>query len=327
MNNIPFFSRRRKYVPIYTVAFYNLENLFDTKDDHRTLDDDFLPDSEKRWNKKRYESKLFKLGKAISKVGYDKAQKPPSVVGLAEVENKEVVAQLLRSKHLKNKDYGIVHYDSPDERGIDTALIYQKSTFEVIDTKTISLLLFNEFGQRDYTRDVLHVTGTLNKERLHILVNHWPSRRSGAEETKNKRIQAAQTVRQVVEEIQETEKNPGILIMGDFNDDPHSESIKEHLLTPSLINPMEKIMGLDRGSLNHKRKWNLFDQIILSHNFLKMERGTHHFAHADIFDKRFLTEWNGKYKGNPFRTYAGRKYLGGYSDHFPVYVQLKYIPS
>lgn len=322
-----FFKRNRKRTSIYTVAFYNLENLFDTKDDASTLDNDFLPHSKKRWTKERYESKLFKLGKAISNVGFDKAKKPPSVVGLAEVENKSVVEELIRSKYLKTKDYGVIHYDSPDERGIDTALIYQKDNFEVLETNTIPLLLYNEFGERDYTRDILHVTGLLNNERLHILVNHWPSRRSGAQQTNSKRIEAAQTVRQIVEEIQENEEDPGILIMGDFNDDPLSESIKQHLLLPTLINPMERMMGLGRGSLNHKREWNLFDQIILSHNFLKMEQGTHHFAHADIFDKRFLKEWEGKYRGNPFRTFAGRKYLGGYSDHFPVYIHLKYTPK
>ncbi|WP_340201314.1 endonuclease [Ascidiimonas sp. W6] len=324
MKKESFFKRNSKDTSTYTVAFYNLENLFDTKDDKRTLDDDFLPNSEKKWTPKKYESKLFKLGKAISNVGFDKTRRPPSIIGLAEVENKNVVTDLIESKHLKNKNYGVVHYDSPDERGIDTALIYQKDTFEVKDTKTIPLLLFNEFGERDYTRDVLHVTGELNKERIHVLVNHWPSRRSGANETSDKRIAAAQNVKQVVEGIQNQEEDPGILIMGDFNDDPHSESIKNHLLTSTLINPMEQLMGQDRGSLNYRKQWNLFDQIILSHNFLKMERGTHHFAHADIFDERFLAEWKGSYKGNPFRTYVGKKYLGGYSDHFPVYVQLKY---
>ena len=320
----PFFKRTQIDPSTYTIAFYNLENLFDTRNDHRTLDEDFLPDSEKRWDQKKYESKLFKLGKAISYVGFDKTGKSPSIVGLAEVENKTVVEHLVRSTYLKKKDYGVVHYDSPDERGIDTALIYEKKSFEVVDSRTIPLLLFDEFGQRDYTRDVLQVTGRLNGERIHVLVNHWPSRRSGVDKTSAKRIEAARTVRQVVEEIQETEEDPGILIMGDFNDGPTSESIKEHLLNPTLINPMERLLGLERGSLNYKQQWNLFDQIILSHNFLKMERGTHHFAHADILDKRFLAEWEGRYKGNPFRTYVGRKYLGGYSDHFPVYVQLKY---
>lgn len=311
---------------MHTVAFYNLENLFDTKDDRQTLDEDFLPGGEKDWNQKKYQKKLFKLGKAISKVGYDKTGRSPAVVGLAEVENRAVVENLIHTKHLKDKDYGLVHYDSPDERGIDTALIYQKTAFEVTDSETIPLMIYDEQGQRDYTRDVLHVTGKLNKESIHILVNHWPSRRSGVNETKDKRIKAALTVREVIEKIQEKEDDPGILVMGDFNDDPHSESVKKYLLTPSLINPMEQIVGSGRGSLNYKHEWNLFDQIILSHNFLKMERGTHHFAHADIFDDRFLAEWKGKYKGNPFRTFAGRKYLGGYSDHFPVYIHLKYTP-
>ena len=322
-----FFQKRRIPGTVHTLAFYNLENLFDVKDDRSTLDDDFLPHAKKKWNEKKYKKKVHKLGKAIARVGFDKSGQPPAIVGLAEVENEGVVNDLVNSKHLVKKGFEVVHYDSPDERGIDTALIYRKEYFEVIDSVTVPLLLYDERGVRDYTRDILHVTGRLNGERMHVLVNHWPSRRAGVYETNPKRIEAAQTVRQVMEAIIEEEKDPGIIIMGDFNDEPTSESIKKHLLTPFLINPMERLMGTQRGSLRHRGNWNLFDQIIVSHNFLKMERGTHHFAHANIFDKRFLAEWEGRYKGNPFRTFAGKKYLGGYSDHYPVYIQFKYTHS
>ena len=317
------FSFSKSLSNIHTVAFYNLENLFDTKDDKKTLDDDFTPGGFKNWNEERYFKKLYKLGTAISNVGFEKSRKAPAIVGLAEVENKAVIEDLINSKHLKRKDFGLVHYDSPDERGIDVALIYQKRYFEVLHSEVIPLLLYNDEGTRDFTRDILYVSGLLNGESIHILVNHWPSRRKGADETAHKRIEAAKTAQKIIESIQLKEPNPSIIIMGDFNDDPHSKSIKDHLLTPELYNPMERLFSIERGSLNYRLQWNLFDQIIFSHNFFQFEKGTHQFAHADIFDKRFLAEWEGKYKNNPFRTFIGRKYLGGYSDHFPVYIQLK----
>ncbi|UOB15927.1 endonuclease [Abyssalbus ytuae] len=319
-----FYFKEKDKTNIHTVAFYNLENLFDTENDPLTLDDDFTPRGFKNWNKKRYEKKLYKLGKAISSVGYHKAHKSPAVVGLAEIENKKVIQDLVNSRHLKEKDFDIIHYESPDERGIDTGFIYQKRHFEVLKSEVEPLLVYDELGVRDYTRDILHVTGVLNNEPVHILVNHWPSRRDGAELTSYKRIEAAKTVHQIIERVKAVEANPSFIIMGDFNDDPFSESIKQHLVTPELYNPMEKLLNpYKRGSLNHKFNWNLFDQIIFSTNFFDIEEDTHAFAHADIFDEKFLAEWKGKYKGNPFRTYAGRKYLGGYSDHFPVYIQLK----
>lgn len=309
---------------IHTVAFYNLENLFDTKNDPLTLDDDFTPRGKKNWNAKRYDKKLYKLGRAISNVGFHKANKAPAIVGLAEVENKQVIKDLINSKHLKNKDFDVVHHESPDERGIDTGFIYQKKHFEVVKSNVESLLLYDEFGERDFTRDILHVTGVLNNELVHVLVNHWPSRRNGADETSEKRVKAAKTAQKVIEKIKAEEASPNIIIMGDFNDDPYSESVKEHLVTDDFYNPMENLLNpYKRGSLNYKSNWNLFDQIIFSTNFFDIEENTHAFAHADIFDDKFLAEWKGKYKGNPFRTYVGRKYLGGYSDHFPVYIQLK----
>jgi len=310
---------------IHTIAFYNLENLFDTEDDHNTIDDDFTPGGKKNWDEEKYAKKLYKLGSAIAKIGTHKNESPPAIVGLAEVENRDVVKDLIASKELQHHDFDLVHYDSPDERGIDVALIYQKQFFEVITTNVIPLLLYNEEGERDYTRDILHVEGLLNNETIHIMVNHWPSRRSGANETSGKRIKAAKTLKNMLEEIKEREHNPNFIIMGDFNDDPHSDSIKNHLLTSDLYNPMEKLLSPFEGSLNYRGEWNLFDQIIFSNSFFKFEKGTHQFAHADVFDDHFLTEWKGRYEGNPFRTYSGRKYLGGYSDHFPVYIQLKLI--
>lgn len=313
----------KKKTDEFTIAFYNLENLFDTINDPNKLDDDFLPTSEKNWNRKRYEKKIFKLGTAISNIGFLKTRKAPVLVGVAEVENKTVLKDLVKTKHLKGKKYGIVHFDSPDERGIDVGLLYQKEFFKVKDSKTVTVMLKDEEGDRDYTRDILLVTGKLNDEEVHILVNHWPSRRSGQETTVNKRITAATKNRELIDEITDKDPDAKIIIMGDFNDDPDSESVKKHLVKHDLFNPMERLLTRYSGSTSYRGQWNLFDQIIFSHNFHKYEKGKHCFSYAKVFDDDFLKIYKGRYKGTPFRTYAGGKYKGGYSDHFPVYINVQ----
>ena len=250
--------------------------------------------------------------------------RPASLIGIAEVENNRVIAKLLASKKLKDIPYDYVHFDSPDERGIDTGLIYHKEHFEVTSAETIALLVENTNGDRDLTRDILYVHGKLNGEVIHIFVNHWPSRRDGADKTAYKRIVAAKTVLSKVESIVNENAGANIVIMGDFNDDPTSESMKTMMQTGLFINPMEKLLSPNGGSANYKGEWSLFDQIILSHSFLNFEPNTHSFKKASVFKPKFLREWKGKYKGNPYRTYAGKKYIGGYSDHFPVYVRLKF---
>ncbi|QHI37206.1 hypothetical protein IMCC3317_25840 [Kordia antarctica] len=308
----------------HTIAFYNLENLFDTIDDKHKLDDDFLPEAARNWTPKRYDKKIYKLGSAITSFGSEDTTNVPVLIGVAEVENKKVMNDLVSSKPLAEFKYDFVHYNSPDERGIDVGLLYQKEHFEVIYSESIPILLYTEDGVRDFTRDTLYVKGLLNGEAIHVFVNHWSSRRQGANETSHKRIKAAQTVKSKINEIKAAENDPHIIIMGDFNDDPTSESIQNHLMDTELYNPMLKLLTIYKGSASYRGEWNLFDQIIFSTNFFDYKKGTHSFASADIFDEDFLTIWKGKYKGNPFRTYAGKKYLGGYSDHFPVYIKLKF---
>ncbi|SDW19440.1 Endonuclease/Exonuclease/phosphatase family protein [Lutibacter oricola] len=317
-----FFKSKGKIQNAYTVAFYNLENLFDVEDDPKTLDDDFTPKGKKHWNKKRYKNKLRKLGNVIGQLGTEKSMHSPAIVGVVEVENEKVLIDLVNSKNLVHKNYGYVHYDSPDERGIDVALLYQKDLFELIHSETFPLYLNGKNGERDYTRDVLLVKGKLNGELIHVLVNHWPSRRTGQDSTESKRLKAAELVNSIANNIRNTTDNAKIIIMGDFNDDPHSNSIKE-ISKNDFYNPMERLLDTGNGSLNHKFKWHLFDQILFTQNFFSNKEGGHFFKYAEVFDKHFLKEWNGKYKGNPFRTYVGKRYLGGFSDHFPVYVYLK----
>lgn len=311
----------------YTIAFYNLENLFDIRNDKTKYDSDFLPGSDKRWTKKRYESKLYKLGQVISKIGLDTTKKPPAIVGLAEVENKDVIQDLIASKELESYDYGYVHYDSKDERGIDVALLYDKTVFTVEDSKTYTIYLKDDNGEQDYTRDILLVSGMFYFERVHVIVNHWPSRREGELESKPKRIKAAQKVIEIINYLKGMHLNPKILVMGDFNDNPNNESIKLLSKHGELYNPMETLLSYSRGSVSYRFKWNLFDQILFSTNFFETETNKLKFDEANIFDETFLKQHNGKYKGQPFRTYEGAKYKGGFSDHFPVYVKLYSMKS
>ncbi|WP_323787320.1 endonuclease [Psychroserpens sp.] len=306
----------------YTVAFYNVENLFDFVDNGLTHDNDFLPSSVKRWTKNRYNRKLNKLAEAISKIGSNNTHKPPTLIGIAEAENKKVLQDLIDTNKLKNFNYDIVHYDSQDERGIDVGFIYNKDEFELEYSKPYSVYLEKENGEQDYTRDILLVSGRLNGELIHCIINHWPSRRDGLEESSLNRLAAAESTIEIIEAIKIKEDNPKIIVMGDFNDNPNNESVKLLTIKGQLFNPMKTLGSYSRGTQNHKFKWNVFDQILFTTNFFETDDLALKFEDADIFDEKFLTQFHGKYKGQPFRTYSGKKYKGGFSDHFPVYIRL-----
>jgi predicted extracellular nuclease len=320
----PSLSTSKQSKKITTIGFYNVENLFDTVDNPKTFDDDFTSDGKKKWNYRRYKVKIKKLSSVISQLGMNRSKYPPALVGLVEVENAKVVSDLVNSSNLSKHHYGFAHYDSPDERGIDVALLYNKQVFEYLGSETFPVFLENEEGERDYTRDILKVTGNLHGELVHVLVNHWSSRREGAAETEHKRITAAETARSIIYNIKDKESNPKIIVMGDFNDDPTSKSVKEHLVANDFHNPMKSLLDRDEtGTLTYDGKWNLFDQIIFSNNFLEKEEGKLYFKHAEVFNKEWLKIFKGKLKGSPFRTYIGKWYQGGFSDHFPVYAFLK----
>ena len=317
-------SSSKQREKITTIAFYNVENLFDTFNNPTTADDDFTPKGKNKWTFRRYKIKIKKLGSVISQLGIKRSKNPPAIVGLVEVENAKVVADLANSSYLRKQHYGFVHHDSPDERGIDVALLYNKIAFELLTSKTYPVFLKDDEGERDYTRDILKVSGNLHGELLHILVNHWPSRREGTAESAPKRIAAAETLRSIVDGIQENEMDAKIIIMGDFNDDPASKSVKEYFVKDDFYNPMESLIDKEKsGTSTYNKKWNLFDQIIFSKNFLEKKEGTLHFKHAEVFNKEWLKIYKGKLKGSPFRTYIGRWYQGGFSDHFPVYAFLE----
>lgn len=306
-----------------TIAFYNLENLFDLEDDKLTNDNDFLPTSVKKWTHKRYQNKLRKLGFSISNIGKKETGKHPALVGLAEVENAKVIEDLIASKHLKDCSYNYVHYDSLDERGIDVALLYDANVFKVSFSETYTIQLTNDDGAPDYTRDILLVSGLLDGELVHVIVNHWSSRREGEKETEYKRMASSNKVGEIITLLRLKNKDAKIIVIGDFNDDPSSKSIRQLVEDFSLFNPMETLRSYNRGTTKHNRQWNLFDQILISTNFFKTSNNLFEYYSANIFDEDFLKLFKGKFKGSPFRTYVGKRYQGGYSDHFPVYAIFK----
>lgn len=307
----------------YTIAFYNIENLFDIENDPLTNDDDFLPTSVKRWTPKRYQNKLRKLGSVISKIGDEDTEIAPIIVGLAEVENKNVLSDLVRSKNLIEESYSYVHYDSSDERGIDVALLYKSDIFKIENSETFSVYLKTDSGERDYTRDILLVQGKIGQETLSIIVNHWSSRREGEKETEHKRVAAANVVNSIIKRLKKEDINAKVIVMGDFNDNPNDNSLSLLEKESDLYNPFKTVWSRDKGSQNYDFQWNLFDQILISTNFFGSNNSSLSFDDANIFNDKSLTQYHGKYKGQPFRTYVGKKYKGGYSDHFPVFIQLK----
>lgn len=311
---------RNKRENTIAVAFYNVENLFDTVDDPLTLDNDFTPKGNKKWSKDKYRHKIKKITSILSLLGSQESKYTPAIIGLVEVENANVLKDLVRHKNLINHNYKFIHYNSPDERGIDVAMLYRNDLFTVLSSESYPLPLKDTDGNTDYTRDLLVVKGVLNGDLVNILVNHWPSRRGGEKETRHKRIKAAGLVHEVINSIKKDDKvESKFIIMGDFNDDPSSESVKNSLVTDDFYNPFYNIHTNNNGTSTFYNEWHLFDQIIISTNFFNDDSSLS-FVKAKIFKKPWMRVYKGKFKGSPFRTYIGPWYEGGFSDHFPVYL-------
>ena len=309
----------------FTVAFYNTENLFEVIDDKNIHDNDLV--NSRRWTRKRYEKKLKKLGYVISNIGLLETGRPPALIGLAEVENASVLNDLIHSKYVEAFPYSFVHFDSKDERGIDVALVYDQSIFRVQDKQTFSLELFDDVGSPDFTRDILLISGILHNQVIHIIINHWSSRREGYKETEHKRMEGSDKVAEIISSLKLNDENARILVIGDFNDGPKNKSVNRLVTGFDLYNAVEPSYSYKRGSNRYDGRWNLFDQILITKNFLITEQNELQFASANIFDDDFLRQHKGKYKGTPFRTFSGKKYKGGYSDHFPVYTVLTAFKS
>ena len=303
----------------YALVFYNVENLFDTIDDPVTNDNEFLPNATKHWSTRKYKRKLKNIASVIHRVHSDTTH-IPLLVGLAEVESRSVLQDLINQDELRDYNFDYVHFDSRDARGIDVSLLFNKSLFEIVLSKTFPI----DIQQNDLsepTRDILYVKGVFHNNPIHVLVNHWPSRREGVKETAYKRLHLSQKLTFIIEKIYEEYAEAFVVVMGDFNDNPKNDSLQNLVCNNNLFNPFTKLWSWDSGTLIHKRKWYLFDQILLSKNFK-----TGHFlkfSSAAIFNPSFIQVQKGKFKGAPKRSYAGDKHLAGYSDHFPVYVSMK----
>jgi len=307
-----------------TVAFYNLENLYDTEDDPAIIDESYLPTSPLQWDETRYRTKLNHLASVIEKLGSDLG---PDVLGVTEVENKRVLEDLIKEPAIASRRYKIVHFESPDPRGIDVALIYKPDHFEVTAQRAVRMPLPDTTMG---TRDVLLVDGKLNGDPVTFLVCHWPSRRL-REKSDIRRFSIARQTRQLVDEKLATNPQAKILLMGDLNDTPADSSIV-HLLNASsesrnlrpgqMYNAFFHLQGQGKGTLFYRGKPDIFDQIILSNGLVNGSGLHYRSGSASIYAPERLTSPESKFSGEPLRTYGGRRYLGGYSDHFPVYLTL-----
>jgi len=310
-----------------TVAFWNVENFFDTLNTNGKNDEEFSPASKKHWNSERYQTKVLHLALVIGDMNNKRG---PDILGMSETETKEVVNDLVSST-IKNLIYNVVRIQAPDERHISTALIYKSDKFELLNAVGDTVHLENNHP----TRLILHVSLlTKNNDTLHVFVNHWPSRLGGREESEINRVAAAKTLRASVDALLKTNPLANIVIMGDFNDEPDNNSIKRDLdaeeficdsanFSYSLHNLAWEKKRSGEGTLKYRDEWDLLDQIIVSSADIQPEHQSFYYLCGSftIFKPVYMIETDEKYAGSPLPTYGGNKYLAGYSDHFPVFAK------
>ena len=301
----------------FRVVFYNVENLFDTHDDKHKNDNEFLPESIRHWNYSRYKDKLKNIAKVILASSTDYV---PDLVGLCEVENDTCLRDLVRYSPLREAEYRYVMTNSPDERGIDVALLYQRHSFKLLDYRSIHVPIRSI--KRTSTRDILHVSGeVISGDTLDVFVVHYPSRTGGIKKSEPYRMFVSNVLNNAINSLKYIRRNPYILVMGDFNDYPHNRSLSV-LKKSNLYNLMET---KDGGSYKYRRNWGMLDQFLVSGNLLS-ESGTIRTSEdkATILRYPFLIKEDDKYGGDkPHRTYYGMKYQGGFSDHLPVCLDLE----
>jgi hypothetical protein len=324
-------AQEKKKFKIHTIAFYNLENLFDTINDTNKFDE-ASPIMEMKTNREEvYVKKVHNMARVVSEIGADVANNTPAIIGISEVENRQVLVDLVNNPQLLHKDYGIVHYDSPDARGIDVALLYQKALFTIVNTSKHELKIYDDISKkRVYTRDQLLVSGKLEGELIHLIVSHWPSRSGGEARSRSKRVAAAKLNKHIIDSLQSIDPYAKIFTMGDLNDDPTNASVKKVLKAESnrdkvvlkgIYNPYEDLFKKEGlGTTAYRDAWSLFDQILVTKPLIEKDYSSFRFYKAGIFNRNYLISKKGRYKGYPFRSFADGGFSGGFSDHFPVYV-------
>jgi len=339
----------KKYV-VHTVAFYNFENLFDTIN-NPNFDDEWTPKGLQRWTAKKYNQKLENLSRVIKQIGTNDLQKEaPTFIGCSEIENRGVLEDLVKQAAIINEDYGIVHFDSPDKRGIDVGLLYKKQQFKPTSFINIPLLIYREknnlkaketvedkeeqdviveaYNGRIYTRDILLVTGFLDGEEINIMVNHWPSRSGGEKKSSPFREAAGRLARKVMDSIYKVNPNSKIILMGDLNDGAYNKSVKvglgaklkkSEVQASGVYNPFEQMAKDGNSTLFYRDSGDIFDQIMVSETLIKNDFSSFEYWKAGIYNKPFMIEKFGKYAGYPMRHSENEV---GFSDHFPVYIYL-----
>lgn len=312
----------------YALLFYNTENLFDTTDDSLKLDDEFLPEGSRHWTRTRLQDKLNNLAKVILAAN---GFRQPDLIALCEVENRKVLELLTETTPLKTFGYRVIHKDSPDERGIDVALLFRASRVQPLEYHYLPLV--NERGDVQTTREILHASFAIGADTLRVMVNHWPSRYGGQADSEPGRIDAARVLKNAVSEVLARNRHARIVVVGDFNDTPENESIKRKLgaVAPGNRGETGQLVNLSAawtgGTLKHEQSWAVFDQVMVSNGLLGQKGLSCQVADASIVRLPFLFEddptWGGK---RLFRTYRGYEYTGGFSDHLPVLLRLSLHP-
>lgn len=333
------FAQNKSYT-VHTVAFYNLENLFDTIRDEKIYDEEWTPKGQRKWDTRKYNQKLKNLSRVISEIGTDENANMPTILGVSEIENKRVLEDLVDQPDLKSANYGIVHFDSPDRRGIDVGLLYQKRFFTPIHIKSVPLYIYDNTeastkhlnqgkGKRIYTRDQLVVTGLLEGEEISFIVSHWPSRSGGEKRSSPNREAAAALNKKIIDSLYQINPNAKVITMGDFNDGPYNKSVKDvlkaegkrdNVKAKGLYNPMWQMQQDGLGTLAYRDAWDVFDQIVVTEPLIQKDYSTYRFWKARIFSKPYMIQRSGQYKGYPLRNQMSGE--PGFSDHFPVYIYL-----
>lgn len=320
---------QKKEYKTAVISFYNLENLYDTVNNPITNDEEFLPTGVRNYNTPVYMDKINKLATVISQIGKEVNADGPAILGVAEVENDTVLNDLVHHVSLEKRNYRIVHYDSKDIRGVDVGLLYNPKYFTVDASDKLFVQLPGGSKDAYFTRDILWVKGKLDGETVHVYVNHWPSRSGGEKRSDPARQAAAAVCKHHIDSIAQLEPNAKVIIMGDLNDDPINASVADVLgakgkqkdVRPGgFFNPWTELYKKGIGTLAYQDAWGLFDQIIISQPFLDKEQNGFFFYQQHIFQREFMVENKGRYKGYPMRTWDGNSYRGGYSDHFPTYL-------
>lgn len=308
------------------VAFYNVENLFDTIDNPRKNDNDFTPKGKNGWNTKRYSNKISRIATVVKDLEQS-LRIPLAVIGLCEVENFEVLQDLVNGKELQHNDYGIIIHPSSDQRGLAVGFIYRKDLFFPFYDTIYKVNFLDD--PNTTTRDQLLVSGTVDRDTLHFVTLHYPSRFGGQLRSEHKRLSAASVTRKIVEKLQNQYSNPKIIIFGDLNDTPFDKSVtrvlraKEHTTSSSdLFNTTYVLAQQGYGTIAYRKRWYMFDQILIS---TPLHRATYGYGYdtTAIFTSPKLILSSSKNEGLPFRTFEAGEHIGGYSDHFPVYMILR----